>query len=83
MYIYKMDKTDKEIKLADFIDSTDEYEIEERIIKVVKNGSKYRKAYNFETKFTGIYTIYDAGLDYVILTSEYVLNADGSIKKES
>lgn len=77
MYIYK--KIDNCVKLVDTIDTTDEYEIEERIIKIVKGDSKYKKSYTFLTKFTGIYTIYDAGLNFTILTSEYLLNKDGSI----
>ena len=80
MFLYK--RNQGECKLIDYIDSTDTYEIEEYIIKTIRSmrTRECKSAYDFDVKFSGYYTIYDFGGSFVILTSEYLLNKDSSIK---
>ena len=78
MYLYKKKDT---IKIVDFIDTEDEFEIEERIIKLIEEDRSCKGIYDINTKFNGVYTSYTAGtLPYQILSSKYLLNEDGSIK---
>jgi hypothetical protein len=80
MYIYR--KKDV-IKPIDYIDSKDEYEIEERIIKIVKEDRSCKDINSFKTKFNGIYTAYySEEMPYILLTSKYLLNEDGSINNK-
>ena len=80
MFIYK--RANGECKLIEYIDSEDEYEIEECIIKTIRamRTNESKKIYSFDVKFTGIYTVYDFGGSFVILTTNYLLNKDSSIK---
>ena len=81
MYIYKYKDS---VKLIDTINTDDEYEIEERIIQLIRKEKACKKSYKFNTRFTGVYTLYEAeGLDYVILTSTYILDENGKIKQSN
>lgn len=79
MYIYK--KCKNKYLLIDTINSKDEFIIEEYLIKLIRQEKHLKEVYNIQSKYTGLYTIYYIGGDYVLLVSEYVLNEDGTIKQ--
>lgn len=78
MYIYK--RTKNKCNLVDCVDSTDEFTIEDRIIKLLRKDKDSKNVYNIKTKFTGLYTIYYFGSNFALIASEYLLNEDGTVK---
>ena len=79
MYYYK--RQNGETKLIDYQPSNDLYDVEENIIRLLRKEKNLvcKEACNINTKYTGTYTIYEFGYNFVFITSEYVLNADNSI----
>ena len=80
MYIYKRDKNI--YSLVDFVDNSDEFAIEERIIKLLRSD-KHCKSFNkITSKFTGLFTVYYFNGPYCFISSKYLLNSDGTVKTE-
>lgn len=80
MYIYK--RTKNKCSLVDCVDSNDDFEIEDCIIKLLRKEKDSKDVYDIKSKFTGLYTIYYFGSSYAYIVSEYLLNEDGTVKQE-
>lgn len=80
MYIYKREKN--VYSLVDYIDNTDEFEIEERIIKIIRKDKNCKNCNKIMVKFTGLYTVYHFNGTYCLIASKYLLNPDGTVKTE-
>lgn len=81
MWIYK--RSGGKYTMVDCVDSTDSFEIEERIIKLLKKDKGTRDINNIKSKFTGLFTVYHFSGSYALIVSEYLLNEDGTIKVNS
>lgn len=77
MYIYK--RQAGQYKLVDYIDSKEEYDIEERIILLLRKTKEYKRINNITSQFTGHWTVYYFGGKYAYIVSPYKLSEDGSI----
>ena len=80
MYIYKRQKN--KYHLVDFVDSKDEFTIEERIIKIIRKEKDLQDITKVKSKFTGLFTVYYFGGKFAIITSDCPLNEDGTEKIE-
>ena len=81
MYIYKRYKG--KYNLVDYVDSKDSFIIEERLIKLFRKERDSKNVYSIKSKFTGLFTVYYFGGTYALITSEYLLNEDGTVKTEN
>lgn len=80
MYIYKREKN--VYSLMDYVGSTDEFEIEERIIKIMRKDKSCKNFNKILVKFTGLFTVYHFNGPYCLIVSKYLLNPDGTVKTE-
>lgn len=80
MYIYK--RTRNKCSLIDYVNSTDEFEIEDRIIQLLRKEKDSKDICDIKSKFTGLYTIYYFGSNYAFIVSKYLLNEDGTIRQK-
>lgn len=81
MYIYKRQRN--KYHLVDFVDSKDEFTIEERLIKLIRKEKDLQDITQVRSKFTGLFTVYYFGGKYALITSDCLLNEDGTVKTES
>ncbi len=80
MYIYK--RCAGKYSLLDYIDSKDEFTIEERLISIFRKQKDSKNVYNIKSKFTGLFTVYYFGGSYALIVSEYLLDEEGQVKTE-
>lgn len=80
MYIYK--KVKSKYTLIEYVDTLDDYIIEEHIINYLKSQKLQKLLKTISFKFTGLYTIYylkDA--DFVLIVSDKELTEKGKFKE--
>ena len=80
MYIYKRQKN--KYSLVDFVASTDEYVIEERLLKIIRKEKDLQDITSVKTKYNGLYTVYYFKGSFALITCDYLLNEHGKIKVE-
>lgn len=81
MYIYKRQRN--KYHLVDFVDSKDEFTIEERLIKLIRKEKDLQDITQVKSKFTGLFTVYYFGGKYALIVSDCLLNENGTVKTES
>ena len=81
MYIYKRQKN--KCHLIDYVASADEFVIEERLLKIIRKEKDLQDITSVKSKYNGLYTVYYFGGTFALLTCEYLLNEDGTVKTQS
>ena len=80
MYLYK--KIKNKFMLIEYIDTLDDYIIEEHIINYLKSQKLQKALTTISFKFTGYYTIYYLeNVDFVLIVSDKELTEKGKFKE--
>lgn len=82
MYFYK--KIENKFTLIDYIESNNQYDVEERLISIMRNDRDTisKHSLDINTSFNGHYTIYDFGGSFKYISSVYVLDNLGKIRTD-
>ena len=80
MYIYK--KVKSKYTLIEYVDTLDDYIVEEHIINYLKSQKLHKSLKTISFKFTGLYTVYYLqNVDFVIIVSANELSEKGKVKE--
>lgn len=78
MYIYK--KVKSKYTLIEYVDTLDDYIVEEHIINYLKSQKLHKSLKTISFKFTGLYTVYYLqGVDFVLIVSANELSEKGKV----
>ena len=78
MWIYK--RSGGKYTMLEYVDSNDSFDVEERILKILRKNRETRGINDIKSKFTGLFTVYYFNGSYALIASDTLLNEDGSVK---